>query len=179
MIDHTEMETLFAAHGYTDFQWIEPERIVVAQWVRMKCTFGCPDFAHNACCPPSTPPVDECRRFFQEYHSAVVFHFPHAVDKPEDRHAWSRQINAGLTKLERAVFLAGNPRTFLMFMGSCNICAECTGSRSTCKVPFQARPSPEAMAVDVYATVRQYGFPIQVLTDYTKTMNRYAFLLIE
>jgi hypothetical protein len=35
------------------------------------------------------------------------------------------------------------------------------------------------MAVDVYATVRQYGYPIEVLRDYSQAMNRYAFLLIE
>lgn len=41
------------------------------------------------------------------------------------------------------------------------------------------RPSPEGMAVDVYTTVRQFGFPIQVLADYAQAMNRYAFLLVE
>jgi hypothetical protein len=35
------------------------------------------------------------------------------------------------------------------------------------------------MAVDVFSTVRQIGYPIQVLVDYSQTMNRYAFLLIE
>jgi hypothetical protein len=35
------------------------------------------------------------------------------------------------------------------------------------------------MAVDVYATVRQYGYPIEVLKDYGQPMNRYAFLMIE
>jgi hypothetical protein len=33
--------------------------------------------------------------------------------------------------------------------------------------------------VDVFATVRQVGYPIEVLTDVTAPMNRYAFLLIE
>jgi hypothetical protein len=32
--------------------------------------------------------------------------------KPEDRHAWSRKINAKLVKLEREVFLAGYERAF-------------------------------------------------------------------
>ena len=42
-----------------------------------------------------------------------------------------------------------------------------------------ARPTPEAMCVDVYSTVRQVGYPIHVLSEYTQAMNRYAFLLIE
>jgi hypothetical protein len=35
------------------------------------------------------------------------------------------------------------------------------------------------MAVDVFSTVRSMGYPIEVLSDYRQTMNRYAFLLIE
>ena len=32
---------------------------------------------------------------------------------------------------------------------------------------------------DVFTTVRKIGFPIEVLTEYSQAMNRYAFLLIE
>jgi hypothetical protein len=35
------------------------------------------------------------------------------------------------------------------------------------------------MAIDVFATVRKVGFPIEVLAEYSQEMNRYAFLLIE
>jgi hypothetical protein len=35
------------------------------------------------------------------------------------------------------------------------------------------------MAVDVYGTVLRAGYPIEVLSDYKKTMNRYAFLLVD
>jgi hypothetical protein len=41
-----------------------------------------------------------------------------------------------------------------------------------------ARPAPEAMAVDVYATVRCFDFPINVRTDYDQQMDRYAFLMV-
>ncbi len=100
------------------------------------------------------------------------------MDKPEDRHAWSRKINAKLVKLEREVFLTGFERAFLLFMDSCCFCKECTGVRETCKEPRMARPSPEAMAVDVYSTVLQYGFPINVRVDYAQKMDRYAFLMV-
>jgi predicted metal-binding protein len=101
------------------------------------------------------------------------------MDKPEDRHAWSAKINAKLLKLEREVFLAGYERAFLLFMDSCCFCKECTGGRQTCKKPRMARPAPEAMAVDVYSTVREFGFPINVRTDYDQKMDRYAFLMVQ
>jgi hypothetical protein len=42
-----------------------------------------------------------------------------------------------------------------------------------------ARPSPESMAMDVFATVRKIDYQIEALYDYSQEMNRYAFLLIE
>lgn len=179
MNNHAELEALFAKHGYTDYKWIRPKDIVVSQWVRMKCTFGCANYGRNATCPPNVPSVSECRRFFDEYSTAVVLHFEKKVDKPDDRHAWSRGVNQDLLKLEKAVFVAGYQKAFLLFMDSCSLCADCTGVRAECKNPQSARPSPESMAVDVFTTVKQYDYAIEVLPDYGQAMNRYAFLLIE
>lgn len=174
------LEILFHKHGYSDFKWIDPRKIAVSQWVRMKCIFGCGEYGQTASCPPNVPSVSECERFFREYSDAVIFHFAKNVEKPEDRYAWTREVNAGLSKLEREVFLSGYERTFLLFMDSCRICGVCpVGIREECKDPRLARPSPEAMAVDVYATVRQLDYPVEVLSGYSQKMNRYAFLMIE
>ena len=174
-----DLERLFAAKGFTDFRWLDARDIVVAEWVRMKCLFGCPDYGKNAACPPNTPPVDACARFFREYKRAVVFRFAKTVDKPEDRHPWSRKINLELLEIEAEVFKAGFVKAFLLPMDSCNYCLDCTGVRETCKQLKLARPSPDAMAMDVYATVRKIGYPIRVLAEYDEEMNRYAFLLVD
>ena len=172
------LDTVFKENGYTDYKWIDPHKIIVARWVRMKCEFGCKAYGKGGACPPNTPPVSECERFFKEYSDAVILHFEGKMDKPEDRHVWSSKINAKLVKLERAVFLAGYERAFMLFMDSCGFCEECTGYRETCKLPQMARPAPEAMAVDVYSTVRQFDFPINVRTEYEQKMDRYAFLMV-
>ena len=117
-----DLERLFVRRGFADFRWLDPRDIVVAEWVRMKCLFGCVDYGKNAACPPNTPPVDACARFFREYKRAVVFHFAKAVEKPEDRHAWSRKINLGLLDVEGEVFKAGFVKAFLLPMDSCNYC---------------------------------------------------------
>jgi predicted metal-binding protein len=173
------IDAIFKDHGYTDYKWIDPQKIIVAQWVRTKCQFGCGEYGRGGACPPNTPSVAECERFFSEYSAAVILHFEGTMDKPEDRHTWSPKINAKLLKLEREVFLAGYERAFLLFMDSCSFCKDCTGDRQTCNEPRMARPAPEAMAVDVYTTVRQFGFPINVRTDYDQKMDRYAFLMVQ
>ena len=179
MKTYMKLEAMFAKHGFEDFKLIEPEKIVVAQWVRMKCTYGCGTYGRNACCPPNVPSVTECRGFFDEYRAAAIFHFEKKVKKPEDRRPWALKINASLLKLEREVFLSGYPKAFLLFIDSCDLCGDCALVRAECRQPKSARPTPEALAVDVFSTVRQFGYPIEVLPDYSRTMNRYAFLLIE
>jgi predicted metal-binding protein len=179
MTDRRKLEDVFAKHGFADFRWIDPATIVVAQWVRMKCLYGCPDYGKAGSCPPNTPPVAECERFFRDYSTAVLFHFEKTVAKPEDRHEWTRAINRRLSDLERDVFLAGHVKAFLLFMDTCTLCTPCSGTRAECKDPKRARPSPDAMAVDVFSTILRAGYPIEVLTDYGRAMNRYAFLLVE
>jgi len=179
MVEQTKLESIFNKYECTDFKWIDPKEIVTAQWVRIKCKFGCGNYGKKSCCPPNMPPVSECRQFFDEYTNGVIFHFSNAFNKPEDRHEWGRRINRGLLSVEKEVFLSGYQKTFLFFMASCSFCEECTSVKEHCQDYRSARPTPEGMAVDVYSTVRKYGFPIQVLTDYTQTVNKYAFLLIE
>ena len=179
MVDWKALEDIFHTHGLEDFKRLDPRKIIVSTWVRMKCRFGCDEYGRTAACPPEVPSVDDCRLFFQEYEAAAVFHFQKSVAKPEDRFDWTRSVNRGLLEVEREVFLAGYPKAFLLFLDSCNLCPECAGRAEACRLPEQARPTPEALAIDVFATVSRIGYPIQVLKEYSQPMDRYAFLLIE
>lgn len=179
MNDYKKLETLFQQHGFTDFKMISPKEIVVTQWVRMKCEFGCASFGKKASCPPNTPSVSECRKFFDEYNTAAIFHFKKAVKNREDRHSWANEVNRKLLELEREVFLSGYRKAFLLFMAVCRFCSECTGVKGECKDPTSSRPTPESMAMDVFTTAKRQGYPIEVLTEHSQAMNRYGFLLIE
>lgn len=179
MADQALLQKLFQSKGATDFRWIDPREIVVGQWVRMKCMFGCLDFGRNASCPPNTPSIAECRQFFDEYRLGAVFRFSRTFDDPEERHGWSRKVNQALLALEREVFIAGHEKAFILFMDNCNLCKDCASVRVSCRNRRHSRPTPEGMGIDVFATVAKFGFPIQVLSGYEEEMNRYAFLLIE
>lgn len=174
-----KIEALFHNYKYENFKWIEPGKIVVAHWVRMKCRFGCKEYGKNAVCPPNTPSVSDCGQFFCEYSKAVIFHFETTLKDPEDRFNWTKKINSKLGKLERELFLLGYPKVFLLYMDTCCLCSDCVTDAGLCKYPDLARPAAEALAVDVFSTVRKFGFPIEVLSDYSQKMNRYAFLLVE
>ncbi len=179
MADQTLLQKIFNDNGFADYRWIDPSEIVVAQWVRMKCMYGCDSYGRNASCPPNTPPMAECRTFFSEFRLGAVFHITKRLDDPEERHAWSREVNRSLAELERQVFITGYHQAFMLFMDNCKLCRECANTRAACRNKKLARPCPEGMGVDVFATVAKFGYPITVLDDYDQEMNRYAFLLIE
>jgi predicted metal-binding protein len=172
------LETLFVEHGFNDYKWIDPKDVVVSQWVRMKCTYGCSSYGQCAACPPNTPSVSECRELFDEYSDIALFHLSIELDNPEDRHEVMKELSMKLLKLERAVFLSGNVKAFMLPADNCSICDECVSSREDCKQKKLSRPPPEAMAVDVFSTAKGVGYPIEVLADYDQTMNRYAILLV-
>lgn len=78
-IDRQQLEGIFQEHGFDEFRWLPAADITVAQWVRMKCTYGCDEYGKSVACPPKNPPVSECERFMREYSQAAIFHFIKAV----------------------------------------------------------------------------------------------------
>jgi predicted metal-binding protein len=170
---------LIASAGFPDFRWTDGRKIAVAHWVRMKCTYTCDAYGHQACCPPNAPPVSDCTEFFNDYERIAVIHIDKAGDSEAALRVWKKEINKALLALERDVFLAGYHKAMVLFPGDCSLCPDCVANPEDCRFPESSRPTPEALAMDVFATVRSLDYPIEVLTDRSQMMNRYAFLLVE
>ena len=173
------LDKLLSEMGFANYMWIDPRKIVVAQWVRMKCRYGCSGYGSNASCPPNVPSVAECERFLSEYRSGVIIRYAKKMDTKEELSAWYRSENKKLLELERKVFLSGYQKAFVILMNPCNFCKECGDADGNCIQPKNSRPAPEGFAIDVYSTAHSAGLPIQVVTDHQQEMNRYGFLLVE
>ena len=137
------LELLFQKHNFNDYKWIKAEDIVIAQWVRMKCTFGCNGYG-RASCPPNVGSIEDCRTFIREYHIAAIFHFEKETTKDNYDLNWATEICHQLLELEKAVFLVNYHKVFLMNMRPCHVCNTCLNDRLQCKSPELARPAPEA-----------------------------------
>lgn len=172
-----KIEQLLKKYELPDYKWVNPADVVVSQWVRVKCNFGCSDYGLGTC-PPNVPEVSECREFFQEYQTGLIVKLKVFADKNAYPSDWSGDMTKKLLNLEREIFLLGNHKVFLLNQTCCNICQDCTGSRIQCKDKRRSRPSPEAFAVDVYETVRKAGFSINVINENPSQINRFAFVLI-
>ena len=173
-----ELEEIIKSKGFSSYKWINPGNIIVAQWVRVKCMFGCADYGLGAC-PPNTPSVDECRRFFDEYKYAVIFTLKKFADKNQYPSQWSREMTDKLLETEKQIFLSGYQKAFLLNQTCCCLCKDCPGNRYDCIDKTNSRPSPEGFAVDVYQTLRNNGFEINVVKNNPNDMIRVAILMIE
>jgi predicted metal-binding protein len=80
--------------------------------------------------------------------------------------------------LERELFLVGYHRALGMGAGSCRLCKECDPS-GPCRFPHQARPSMEACGIDVYTTVRQAGWEIEVVQTKESPFRLFGLVLME
>jgi predicted metal-binding protein len=176
--DRNELHDTFEKHEFRDFSWIDPTEIVVSQWVRLKCEFGCEDYG-RAACPPNLPSISECQDFFREYTDAWVFRFTKKSDDTQQLKEWMKQIETRLLGLERDVFLQGHVKAFMLLASNCNLCSDCADNRENCKHKKLARPTPEGLGVDVFSTVSRLGLRIGVLKDHSEEMNRYAILLVQ
>ena len=152
--------------GAVDAKVIRAESIVTAAWVRMKCQFGCGGFNSSLCCPPHSPRPEETREVIGSYKRALLLHCKGNV----------RPTKLAV-KLEREIFLSGFYKALAFGAGPCRLCKEC--NMKECIRPDEARPSMEACGIDVFATARANGFPIEVVKDYSCEQNRYGVVLIE
>ena len=60
------------SRGMTKAKIISTKNIVVANWVRAKCQYGCGGYGKRLTCPPYSPPPDYTKKMVDEYTSALL-----------------------------------------------------------------------------------------------------------
>ncbi len=145
---------------------IDPKTVVTASWVRWKCQYGCSGYNSSLCCPPHSPTPEQTRALLDCYQRALLVHCPPGLN-----------VKALVVALERELFLAGFYKAFGLGAGPCTLCPEC--AFESCRHAGQARPAMEACGIDVFATARVHGFPIEVVTDRQCEQNYYGLVLVD
>ena len=158
--------------GFDGAKVIEPRSIVTAEWVRLKCQYGCTGYGMSLCCPPHTPTPDITRRVVDAYEKAILLH--RKLNTGEK----SKDLTLRAVRLERDIFLDGYYKAWSMGSGPCRLCKTCDPS-GFCQHGFDARPSMEACGIDVFKTARDNGFPIQVVRSHSEERNGYGIILVE
>jgi predicted metal-binding protein len=151
---------------------IDPRSVITAEWVRMKCQFGCSGFGTSLCCPPHSPAPDRTRKVVDSYEKAILVH--QRLPKGEK----TKPFNETLVKLEIKIFLDGYYKVWSMGSGPCRLCKECDLT-TPCKHGLEARPSMEACGIDVFKTARDNGFPIAVVRTREEERDIFGLILVE
>ncbi len=151
---------------------VSPKSVVTALWVRLKCQFGCSGYGLCLTCPPHSPRPEETRRLLDEYRRALLV-----------QAGKTRPLRKLIAELERTAFLAGHHKALALAAGPCRLCEDCPpiekGEAGGCLHPEQARPAMEACGIDVFATARANGLPLEVVNDRNAEPVYYGLLLIE
>ncbi len=151
--------------GVKDARIIPADSVVTAEWVRIKCTYGCGGYGRSLTCPPHTPTPEQTSKMLSSYKHALLIHVDENVD-----------IDNIVLTLEQECFFDGYFKAFGMGAGPCSLCEKCP---KICTYPHNARPSMEACGIDVFSTVRKHKFPIEVLRTRKCKFNYYGLILIE
>ncbi len=158
------------------------DRIVVAQWVQLKCRYGCSRYNTSWCCPPATPDPEKARAVVDEYSlalllvgstSCVDFYLNNNRKRTKQVRCWK-----GTVSLERMLFLKGYYKAFSLVGECCALCKTCAYP-DDCRFPQEKRPSIESFSIDVIGTLKNLGISPRVASHKNESYSYYGIILLE
>jgi predicted metal-binding protein len=158
------------------------ENIVVAEWVHLKCRYGCNQYNTNWCCPPATPDPDRVRAILSEYRTGLLLvgstSCADFYRNNERKRAVQVRCWKGTIGLERMLFLQGFYKAFSLVGECCALCRKCSYPED-CRFPQEKRPSVESFSIDVIGTLKNLGQTSHVAMATHETFNYYGIILME
>ena len=151
--------------GCDEAEPILARAIVVDPRVRLKCRLNlCGQYERNLMCPPKVWDVSETAAAMGRYTFALLLQISRKAEPDEYRVVFDREkatMNAIIVSLEQEAFRRGFSLALGLGCGHCQLCSVCAGEEglSACRRPAQARPSLEAVGIDVEKTCEAAGLP--------------------
>jgi predicted metal-binding protein len=161
--------------GATKGLIINTDTVVVENWVRLKCQYGCGGYHNYMTCPPYSPTPEYMKKMLSEYTKGLLIQFEHIL--PEEEKKVALALKKMVPALEREIFLDGYYKAFGIASGPCRFCRTCDTTHP-CKFPELARPSMEACGIDVYQTARNNGLKLEVVRTEDSECSYLSLILI-
>ncbi len=181
-----QIATMATSLGASEARVIDAKDVVIDERVRLKCMVPiCSDYNRHMMCPPNLMPVRAFADIISLYKKALIIQIEADVDSRDKSgaslskelcnqlemstktHEWERKLHGLINKVEAHAFKEGFYLAAGLIGGSCSLCEECVDPRGgkPCRRPFEARPSMEAMGIDVVKTCKNAGLPLQLSSD--------------
>ncbi len=155
---------------------IHPRDVVTAEWVRLKCQYGCGCYGTRLTCPPFSPTPEYTRSMLGYYSRAIIL--VHDIPPGSRERTRRAKMRRHIASLERDMFLDGYYKAFAMGCGPCNLCRTCDVTQP-CKFEEVARPAMEACGIDVYGTLANVGYRLKVVRSFDQMCHFCALLLVD
>ncbi len=155
--------------GATGAKIIPVHGIALDERVILKCQVPlCNEYGNHLLCPPNSPSLAQFREMLKKCTNAIFIQLRTPADQLRSKFKESRkkgiykpanELHEIVNVLEKAareldfIFAAG------FIGGACKLCNTCVGVKSgkPCKHPLKARPSMEAVGIDVHLTAQRVG----------------------
>jgi predicted metal-binding protein len=160
-------------------------KVIMDPRVSLKCQIPrCAHYGRNLMCPPNCVKPEEFARSLERYKFAILVQAKIAIDLPSIQRKlgatnlidvikdedYIRQLRTStrsfetiLNKLERDALNMGHRFALALSGGTCSLCDECSvlTPGEPCRHPFEARPSMEAVGIDVILTAQNAGMDVE------------------
>jgi len=176
--------------GATNAASFDAKSVVVDERARLKCSVPiCREYGLNLMCPPNVMSIQAFREILAKYNHAILIQIEapiplemmEEIRKAEDVAALYKspkfldifkktfdpvklKLHRMVHKVEAQAFALGYRFAAGFIAGSCKLCNECVtiNSHEPCRHPFRARPSMEAVGIDVFKTAENAGLPFEI-----------------
>jgi predicted metal-binding protein len=169
--------------GADEAKIIDSKEIVVDKRVRLKCLVPvCASYGRNLMCPPNLMSVEEFASILELYGKALILQVEaehdstdksegclskrtcEELEKSTNTIDWQIKLHRLVNQLETMAFKEGFYLAAGLTGGDCSLCTECVTPQrgELCRHPFEARPSMEAMGIDVLKTCDNVGLPVSL-----------------
>lgn len=167
--------------GATHAKIISSKDIIVDERVRLKCAVPvCSSYGVHLMCPPNLMPVSEFKKALLAYEKALILQIEAEYgssdrapgerlskkldDEITEPYEVMKELHTLVNAMETMAFKKGFHLATGLIGGQCQLCAECVSPKSgePCRHPFEARPSMEAMGIDVLKTCEKVGLKIDL-----------------
>jgi predicted metal-binding protein len=165
--DLRQLEAFARKQGAVLAKRIPISKVVVDERVYYKCVYGCPLYASSKMCPPNTPRPQDFERALRKYSWGIL-----VKTRPHE-------INEIVVEVEKRAFLMGHYLALGLRGGPCPLCKECTNPDESCRHPEKARPSMEALGIDVFATLKNARIPAELKKNIEEEWFFHGLILVE
>ncbi len=184
--DVEKLASFAIKNGAKEAKVMEADKVVVDERVQMKCRYPpCANYGKNLMCPPYVMNAKEFREIVAKYKYAIAVQLECLVDdelkamiggdksfkdlsnNAEYRAKIEKVFQENIAKkmgklisaIEKEAFVKGYYLSLGLGMGGCMLCPVCE-LKFPCKHPWEARPSMEALGIDVTRTVKNAGLQL-------------------